>query len=82
MFMQIVSLAGAAFLLGAFGANSRGWLRPQDRIYGVMNLIGALLLLWVAVVDLRWGFIILEVAWAAVSIPAIVTRDADLIPKP
>lgn len=71
MFFQILSLAGAALILGAYAGNQRGWTGPESLTYNLMNLVGALLLLWVAVEDRRMGFIVLEVAWAAVTLPAI-----------
>lgn len=72
MLHQILSLVGAGFILLAYGANQRGWLGPRDRSYNLVNLAGSLLLLWVAVVDWRWGFIVLETAWAAISVPPLL----------
>ncbi|MEZ4415981.1 MAG: hypothetical protein R3E10_09500 [Gemmatimonadota bacterium] len=72
MQMQIVSLVGALLILSAYVANQRGWLGPRHRAYSLVNLIGALLLGWVAIVDNRWGFIILEGVWALVSIPPLI----------
>lgn len=71
MFYQIISIAGAALILAAYAANQRGWTGPGSTSYNVMNLLGALLLLWVAIVDRRLGFIFLEVVWAAVTIPPL-----------
>jgi hypothetical protein len=71
LFDQTVSLVGAGLILVAYVLNQRGNLGPKDRLYNAVNLVGALLLLWVAVVDWRWGFIVLEAAWAAVSIPPL-----------
>lgn len=83
MFLQIMSVVGACCLLGAFFANSRGWIHAQDRSYGVLNFLGAVLLLWVAIVDDRWGFILLEVAWAVIALPTILwPGKARGIPKP
>ena len=73
MLIQIVNLLGAGLILGAYAANQRGWIGPPDRSYNLVNLVGALLLLWVAIEDLRWGFILLEVVWAAVSVPRLVS---------
>lgn len=73
MLIQIVNLLGAGLILGAYGANQRGWIGPPDRSYSLMNLVGALLLLWVAVVDVRWGFILLEAVWAAISVPQLIS---------
>jgi len=36
-----------------------------------MNLIGGALLLWVAIVDQRIGFVVLEAAWALIAIPPL-----------
>lgn len=73
---QIISVLGATLILVAYGANHRGWMGPPDRIYNLINLLGALLLLWVAIVDDRWGFILLEVVWAAISIPRLIRPPA------
>lgn len=71
MFFQIVSVAGAALILLAYAGNQRGWTGPESVGYNVMNLLGALLLLWVAVIDRRLGFILLETAWAGVTLPPL-----------
>jgi Na+-translocating ferredoxin:NAD+ oxidoreductase RnfD subunit len=74
LFYQLISLTGAALILFAYVANQRGWIGPRDASYNLMNLIGALLLLWVALVDWRWGFIVLEGVWALASIPPLLRR--------
>ena len=71
MFFQVISIVGAALLLGAFVANQRGWLSREDRMYNALNFLGGALLAWVAVVDRRIGFILLEVTWALVALPGI-----------
>ena len=65
-------MAGALLVLGAYLANNRQWLGPKDPSYHIMNLVGAGLLLWVAVVDQRLGFVILEGAWALIAVPPLV----------
>ena len=72
MYVQMISLAGAFLILAAYVANQRGWLGPEHRRYSVLNLVGALLLGWVAVLDNRWGFILLEGAWVLASIPPLL----------
>lgn len=74
MFYQLISLSGAALILFAYVANQRGWIGPRHASYNLMNLTGSLLLLWVALVDWRWGFIVLEGVWALASIPPLVRR--------
>lgn len=80
MFHQILSLTGAALILAAYVLNQRGTLGPRDATYNIMNLVGSLLLLWVAVVDWRWGFILLETAWALASIPPLLRRSPPARP--
>ncbi len=70
-YVQIVSLAGAGLILLGYAGNHYDWFGPRDRSYNLMNLVGALLLLWVALIDMRWGFIVLEVVWAGISIPPL-----------
>lgn len=72
MLLQILSLLGAGLILGAYVANLRGWTGPQRVSYGLANLVGALILAWVAVVDRRAGFILLEGVWALVSVPPLL----------
>ncbi len=72
MFHQIVSLVGAFMILFAYAANQRGFLGPQHRAYSLLNLVGSLLLGWIAIVDQRWGFIVLEGMWALASIPPLI----------
>jgi Na+-translocating ferredoxin:NAD+ oxidoreductase RnfD subunit len=73
---QIVSLAGATLILGAYLANQMGATSPRDRVYSLANFLGSLLLLWVAIIDWRVGFIVLEAAWAVISLPHLIS------PKP
>jgi hypothetical protein len=68
LFYQFVSLAGAVLILAAYALSQAGRLGPRDVSYMVMNVVGASLLTWVAVVDRRVGFILLEGAWAVLSL--------------
>ena len=70
--LQVVSVLGALAILGAFVANQFGWVQPSQLPYAVANLVGAGILTVVAVVDRQVGFIILQGAWALVSLWGIV----------
>jgi drug/metabolite transporter (DMT)-like permease len=72
---QLVSLLGAAAVLAAYLGLQRGRLRREDRMFNALNLIGSLLLTYVAVVDRRIGFIVLEGAWALLSLPGTFRRS-------
>jgi hypothetical protein len=66
---QLISIAGALLVLAPYFALQRGWLKREDRAFNALNLAGSLLLTYVAVVDQRVGFILLEGAWALLSVP-------------
>lgn len=72
MLFQLISVVGAGLILGAYMANQRRWSGPGDLGYNLANLVGSILLAWVAVVDRRIGFIILEAVWALVTIPPLL----------
>jgi hypothetical protein len=72
MLYQAISLIGAVLVLSGYVALQRGWLSGEDRLFNLLNFVGAGLLTWVAVVDRRIGFIILEGAWALLSLPGVI----------
>ena len=74
---QIISLAGAALILAAYFAFQRGWLGRSHRLYHAMNFVGSSLLTVVAVADHQAGFIVLEGAWALLSIPGTLRPPTD-----
>ncbi len=69
---QLVSLAGAALILAAYVALQRGWLPREGRAYNALNFTGSALLTVVAVRDWNLGFIVLEGAWALLSLPGTI----------
>ncbi|MGH7647456.1 MAG: CBU_0592 family membrane protein [Gemmatimonadaceae bacterium] len=73
---QIVSLSGAILVLVGYAALQRGWLDRADRWFNLLNFVGSALLAWIAILDHRWGFILLEVVWALLSIPPLLRRPA------
>jgi drug/metabolite transporter (DMT)-like permease len=72
--MQLVSLLGAACILAGYAGLQKGWLGREDRAFNVLNFVGSMLLLWVAIVDRRTGFIVLETVWSALSVPGMLRR--------
>ena len=74
MFHQLLSVVGAVLVLGAYVALQRRWLGSADRTYNALNFVGAALLTWVAIADRRVGFIVLEGAWALLSLPGTLRR--------
>lgn len=62
---------GAACLLIAYVAMQLKRMRQDGALYNALNAVGSGLLAWVAIHDVRWGFILLEVVWALVSLPPL-----------
>jgi hypothetical protein len=69
---QLVSLAGAALILAAYLALQRGWLPREGRAYNALNFFGSSLLTYAAVRNWNLGFVILESAWALLSLPGTI----------
>ncbi|HEY4138071.1 MAG TPA: hypothetical protein VGN65_06450 [Casimicrobiaceae bacterium] len=77
VFLQVISLIGAALILIAFACSQAGKMDRQDFWYNLLNLFGSGLLAWVAIVNRQAGFIILETVWALLSIkPLFAGRTA------
>ncbi|MFL6527048.1 MAG: hypothetical protein ACJ8IQ_03005 [Chthoniobacterales bacterium] len=74
MFYQILSLVGAAVILTAYIGLQVGRFTQKDRLFNAMNFLGSAMLTWVALEDWRIGFIVLEGAWALLSIPGMFRR--------
>jgi hypothetical protein len=72
MLHQLASVAGALMVLLAYVGYQRNWMTKEQPVYNLLNLVGSALLAWVAIVDRRWGFILLEVIWALLSVPPLV----------
>lgn len=70
--MQIVSVLGALAILVAYAANQFRLINPSNLSYSVMNFVGSAVLTVIAVIEVQWGFILLEGVWAIVSLWGIV----------
>jgi hypothetical protein len=71
--LQAISILGAVAVLAAFAANQFGWIKPSQLSYALANFVGSGILTAVAVVDQQVGFVLLQGAWALVSLVGIVT---------
>ena len=78
MLEQIFSVIGAVLILAAYAALQANRIDQKGRTFCLMNFVGSSLLTWVAIVDQRIGFIILEGAWALLSlVPLFRTKRAS-----
>jgi hypothetical protein len=78
---QLISIAGAALVLGAFGALQFRRTGPMGLWYLVANVAGSALLAVAAGMEGLWAFVVLNSVWGAVSIRSlwVVLRGG---PKP
>ncbi len=72
--MQWVSLGGCLLILAGYAGLQSRRLSPESLAFNALNAVGSALLLWVAVVDRRAGFIVLEGAWVGISLAAMLRR--------
>jgi hypothetical protein len=70
--VQVFSLLGALLLLLAYGGQQLRLLRSDRPGYQLLNLTGAGLLLWRALADRSYGFILLEGFWLLVSLVGLL----------
>lgn len=69
---QVLQIAGAVLILGAFLLSQMNVLDGRSKIYLTLNLVGSAVLAWLALADADWGFVLLEGVWAIVSAVGLV----------
>ena len=69
--LQALSLLGAVLVLIGYGGSQYAGLRNDGLAYGLLNLVGSALLAASAVAPLNAGVLVLEVAWAGISLGTV-----------
>jgi hypothetical protein len=69
---QLVQVVGALLILIAYAAAQFGSMSQHSRAYLILNLVGSAILAVLALVESLWGFLLLEVFWAAVSLWGLI----------
>jgi hypothetical protein len=62
-----LELVGAVLILAGFTLAQLRLLDQHSLVYLALNLVGSFVLAVIALVDERWGFLLLEGVWAIVS---------------
>jgi hypothetical protein len=74
--IQLVSVLGSLLVLVAYVASQFGYLSVKGLAYAYANIVGSGILAMVATLEAQWGFLVLEGAWALVSLVAVVSHKA------
>jgi hypothetical protein len=74
---QLVQLAGSAVILAAFAGAQTGRLNQKSRRYLLANALGGAALAFDAAYYHQWGFLLLEGAWAIVSLIGMLSAERE-----
>lgn len=69
---QVISIVGAALLLGAYAARAFRLIEANRAFDLTLNLVGGVLLCWVALGTRQLGLILIEAAWSLISLVGLV----------
>jgi signal transduction histidine kinase len=76
--VQLVSVFGSLLVLVAYVASQFGWLSVRGLFFAFANIVGSGILAVVAALEAQWGFLLLEGAWASVSLVAVMRQRVKL----
>lgn len=79
---QFLQIVGAILILVAFAGAQGRKLDQRSYLYLLLNLAGSIVLAILAWIGRQWGFLLLETAWALVSLLGLIVRARGEAPTP
>jgi uncharacterized membrane protein len=76
-FHQLVSFVGALLILVAYAGHQLSWMDARRPTYNVLNGVGSAILAYIAFHPFQIGFVVLEVAWTAISVFVLLRSFAS-----
>lgn len=67
-YVQMISISGAVLILTAFTLAQLRKLEMETATYQLLNFFGGVALLYAAIVEVQYGFILMEGCWSIVSL--------------
>jgi len=71
---QAASFVAAVLILFAYVGHQVGWIDPRKPSYNILNAIGSGILAYIAFHPFQIGFVLLESAWALISLYALLRK--------
>jgi len=68
---QAFSFVGALLILVAYAGHQLKWMDSRQAGYNIMNALGSTILSYIAFHPFQFGFVVLEVTWAIISVYAL-----------
>ena len=74
---QAVSFVGALLILIAYAGHQLNWVDSRKPAYNLLNAVGSAILAYIAFRPFQLGFVVMEVAWVAISLRALLRTRAQ-----
>jgi hypothetical protein len=69
---QVLSFGGALLILIAYAALQMEWMKKESVAFNMLNAVGSAVLAYIAFHPFQIGFVILEGAWALISVYSLL----------